>query len=197
MRHTRSTILSTQLLAAFALGAASMAISPAMAASPGSNSDIRAQYRQDVARCKAGQTNQDVATCMREAGAALEEARRNRLNNHGGSFDDNRMARCRALPPAERDDCMLQMSGQNTRMRGSVGGGGILRETTITVPAAPAPATGAMPPATPSALPGTAPSAPPVTPAPGLTPNPPATVPAPSLAPTPAPAPVPGTGIAK
>jgi hypothetical protein len=192
MRKTRSTILSSSLLAAFALGASALAAAPAMAASPASDGDIQAQYRQDVARCKAGQTNQDEATCLREAGAALEEARRNRLTNHGGSFEQNQVARCQSLPAAERDDCMLQMSGKDTTVQGSVGAGGVLRETTITVPA-PAQTTGTMPSAVPGAMPNAVPSAPPVTPAPGLTPNPPPVVPAPSLAPTPAP----GTGVGK
>ncbi len=192
MRQTRSTTLSSSLLAALALGASALAAAPAMAASSASDSDIQAQYRQDVARCKAGQTNQDQATCLREAGAALEEARRNRLNNHGGSFEQNQVARCQSLPAAERDDCMLQMSGKDTTVQGSVGAGGVLRETTITIPA-PAPTTGTMPPAVPGAMPNAVPAAPPVTPAPGLTPNPPPVVPAPSLAPTPAP----GTGVAK
>ncbi len=173
--HTRSTILSSRLLAACALGAC--LISPlAIAASPGpamSATDIEARYKTDVARCNAGQTNQDKATCLREAGAAREEANRNRLNNGNPQvYDANQKARCDALPVEQRDECMLQMSGVGTTTQGSIGGGGVLRETTITTTGTPAPA------------PGTAP---------GLTPNPPAVVPAPSLTPV-APGSVPGTG---
>src|SRR3546814_9681921 len=107
-------------------------------------------------------TNQDKATCWREAGAAREESRRHRLSNGNESYQQNQTSRCQALPVAERGDCMLQMSGQDTKVEGSVGAGGVLRETTITIPGTPTPAPGAAP----------------VTPAPGLTPNPPATVPA-------------------
>src|SRR5690606_27169285 len=94
------------------------------------------QYKQDIARCNAGQTNQDKATCKREAGAAYEEARHHRLtNDQAGSFKQNATMRCNALPTNQQQDCLTQMSDQNTTTKGSVGAGGILRETTITVPA--------------------------------------------------------------
>ncbi len=179
--HTRSTILSSRMLAAYALGAC-LAAPLAMAASSTatmSAADIEARYKTDIARCNAGQTNQDKPTCIREAGAAREEANRNRLNNgNPQAYDKNEKARCDALPMDQRDECMLQMSGVGTTTQGSVGGGGVLRETTITTTETPAPA--------PGTVPGTAP-------APGLTPSPPAVVPAPSLTPVP-PGTVPGTG---
>lgn len=184
MMHTRSTIRSKYLVAACALGA--ILGSPlAFAAGAGgqTNADIQAQYRVDVERCRTGQTNQDKATCMREAGAALEEARRNRLTNSNEAFDQNQRARCMALPVGERDDCMLQMTGQNTTVQGSVEAGGVLRETTITVPAD-------SPGAAPGTMPGTTYGTQPA--APGLAPNPPAVVPAPSLTPTPGTS---GTGV--
>lgn len=100
------------------------------------DAEIQAQYRQDIERCNAGQTNQDIATCKREAGAALQEARRQRLLTHQEqSLQSNATARCQSLPAALRDDCMVQMSsGSNTTVQGSVGGGGILRTTEITIP---------------------------------------------------------------
>lgn len=126
--------------------AISMASSIAMAAAPGtagkSDADIGARYRSDVALCNSGQSNQSKADCIREAGAAQDEARRNRLGNGNQAFDKNEVARCQALPATERDECMLQMSGKNTTTdgsvntttEGSVGAGGVLRETTITTP---------------------------------------------------------------
>jgi hypothetical protein len=98
-------------------------------------SGVDAQYREDVARCKSGASGQDEAACMREAGASLVERRRNGLSNPTDA-QRNAMARCDALPAAQRQDCMIQMSGQaNTTVQGSVAGGGILRETVIQVPA--------------------------------------------------------------
>lgn len=153
--HTRSTILSRQLLAACALGAC--LATPAVFAASSTPADIESRYKLDVQRCNSGQTNQDKATCLQEAGAARAEAKRKRLLNSSPSYDKNQTQRCNGLPAGEREDCLLQMSGQNTATQstttqGSVGGGGILRETTITMPGSPttspsptAPATTTMP----------------------------------------------------
>lgn len=105
-------------------------------AANGSGADIQAKYQSDIARCNAGQTNQDIATCKREAGAALEEAQRKRLTTHQNqSFQSNATARCQSLPANMQSDCMAQMSaGSNTRIQGSVAGGGILRTTEIPIP---------------------------------------------------------------
>ncbi|MFT0546792.1 hypothetical protein ACMHYO_10670 [Allopusillimonas ginsengisoli] len=99
--------------------------------------EIQAQYQSDVARCNAGQTNQNKATCLQEAGAAREEARRNRLTNGNTSFDANQRERCKALPTEKQADCMKLMSDPNATVEGSVGGGGVLREKTMTIPATP------------------------------------------------------------
>jgi len=213
--HTRSTICVRHALSALALGLGlALGASGAMAAGAAgaaTNTDIETRYRIDVERCNTGQTNQDKATCLREAGAARDEARRSRLTNANESYRQNETARCQALPVEQRDECMLQMSGQNTTTQGSVGAGGVLRETTIEVPGTPVPAPA------PGVVPGTTTPVPPALPAPALTPNPPPVVPAPSLTPN-APAapvapvapaaptspaapattaPVPGTGLTK
>jgi hypothetical protein len=92
-----------------------------------------AQYTTDVANCKSGKTYEDQATCMKEAGASQVERRRSGLSEPSSS---NPTARCDALPAAQRNDCMAQMTGQGTTsVQGSVGGGGVLRETVIPVPA--------------------------------------------------------------
>lgn len=116
----------------FALGAG-LAGSQAMAADM-SPQQAQDQYKLDVERCRSGQTAQDEATCMREAGAALQEARRNRLVRGTTSFDENQRARCDRLSGTEREDCMSLMSDPSPETQGSVAGGGILRQTTITVP---------------------------------------------------------------
>lgn len=111
--------------------------------------DIEARYRLDVERCNTGQTSQDKATCLQEAGAARDEALRNQLTGtSNGSFTQNQMQRCNSLPAAQRDECLKQMQGENTKVMGSVESGGVLRETTITIPApspAPAPAASGSP----------------------------------------------------
>lgn len=145
---------------ALALGVAGLAgATVAQAAGAAASGSIQSQYELDVQRCNSGQTHQDRATCLREAGAARDEARRNRLDNgQSANYDTNAVARCNKLPQAQREDCLRQMSSP-TSVKGSVEGGGVLRETVIPVPAQPSGTMPASPaPATvPGAAPGTAP----------------------------------------
>lgn len=128
-------LLSRFIVASITLGAGAFT-SFAMAASNGaSNHDIEMRYKADVAACNSGQSGQDKATCLQEAGAALAAARKNKLTDNNQLEINNKTARCNALPADQRDDCLMQMSGTNTTSTGSVTGGGILRETTITIPA--------------------------------------------------------------
>jgi len=90
-------------------------------------SSAQAIYQQDRAACLSGQTNQDRATCLREAGAALQEARRGGLDDRRGEYERNRLLRCDSQPAEDRQDCVRRMSGEGT-ISGSVAGGGILRE---------------------------------------------------------------------
>lgn len=142
MMHTRPTFLTRQLLAACALGACLATPAVYAAGNGAAQADIEARYKLDVQRCNAGQTNQDKATCLQEAGAARDEANRHRLINGNPSYEQNQTQRCNGLPSGAREDCLLQMSGQNTATQstttqGSISSGGVLRETTITMPASP------------------------------------------------------------
>jgi hypothetical protein len=97
-----------------------------------------ARYAREKQRCESGRSNQDMATCMKEAGAALEEARRHALDtgDTAATRRANAVARCLPLPEAERRDCEARMVAGTTE--GSVGSGGVLRELTVieTVPPA-------------------------------------------------------------
>ncbi|MEJ8846653.1 hypothetical protein [Variovorax rhizosphaerae] len=89
-----------------------------------------------AANCDA---RQDTAACLREAGAARQEAARGGLTQPGAAAaDQNASARCQALPASERADCEARMQGTgsgSTTTSGSVMGGGVIRETVTTVPA--------------------------------------------------------------
>jgi hypothetical protein len=122
----------TSRIAAAALAAAALAFAGVAAASALSDAQLR--YRQERAACLSGGSNQDRATCLREAGAALAEARHGGLAT-GGDRDlvANRAARCNALPAADREDCTMRMEGAGTTS-GSAQQGGVLRELTRPVP---------------------------------------------------------------
>lgn len=108
-----------------------LAAGAAMAAK---TSDAQLRYQQERKVCLSGASNQDRATCLREAGAALQEASRGRLAaGSGGELGANAVARCAALPPADRDDCVMRMREGATS--GSAAQGGVLRELVRPVPA--------------------------------------------------------------
>ena len=105
-------------------------------------SDATSRYRQERAACLNGQTSQDRATCLREAGAALQEARRGSVESNP-SYAANALRRCDKLPEPDRADCVARMQGRGS-VSGSVEGGGLYRElvTRETLPpASPAPRT--------------------------------------------------------
>jgi hypothetical protein len=90
-------------------------------------SDPQLRYQGERSTCLNGQSNQDQATCLREAGAALGEARRNALGNGAEPSASNALQRCDALADADRAACIARMQGQGSTT-GSAAGGGILRE---------------------------------------------------------------------
>jgi len=139
MIRIHTPLAVARLATVAALGAASLLLSPAWADS---------QYQQDRANCMSGSSGQDRATCMKEAAAAQHERRQGGVDTYGG-HSRNAVARCEAMPAADRADCMARITGKTSTNRrvkttGSVAGGGILRETTTTT-VVPAPAaSGAM-----------------------------------------------------
>ncbi|WP_202109513.1 MULTISPECIES: hypothetical protein [unclassified Bordetella] len=178
MQNRYCTLAFAALSACAGLGAVS-AVSAAQTKTP---ADIQAQYERDVQRCNNGQTHQSRDVCLQEAGAARDEARRQRLDDgQAGNYGNNAMDRCNKLPQAQREDCMIQMQ-QPSQVSGSVEGGGVLRETVIQVPPGTPGAT-----TTPGTVPGAATPAAPMTPpvapvAPAVTPGTPVSpvTPAPS-----------------
>ena len=95
--------------------------------------DAAAAYKAQRAVCERGQTHQDKATCLREAGAAYEEARRGRLlRGASPDYDADARLRCERHTGEAREECLLlQDRSGNVKVHGSVEGGGTLRETTI------------------------------------------------------------------
>lgn len=79
---------------------------------------------------------QDRAACLREAGAARQEAQRGGLSTPAGAtVDANALARCQAQPAADRAACEARVRGTGaTSTEGSVMGGGVIRETVTPLP---------------------------------------------------------------
>lgn len=96
-------------------------------------SEAQARYRQELAVCNSGQSHQDAATCRIEARNALAESRRNGLTNPGGQMQHNMLMRCGVHEGDDRRACEMRMGMQGS-IEGSVGAGGILRQSTVPVP---------------------------------------------------------------
>lgn len=126
-RHITRTAARLPALALFVLSA-SLITTTAMAAS--NSADANARYKADRAACNSGQSNQDRATCLKEAAAALKESRRGRLNGNEDTYDQNALTRCNKLPEDDRDACQRRVKGEGTTS-GSVEGGGVLRELVV------------------------------------------------------------------
>ncbi|GHC37301.1 hypothetical protein GCM10010096_03440 [Alcaligenes pakistanensis] len=120
--YTRpSQILSAGLLSLGLLSSAAWAQTPTK------------DYKHDIQHCEQ-LTGEQRTSCRREAGAALQAERHHNLDKRDNNLDTNRQARCYRLPVDRQQDCLKSMTGQDTTVRGSVEGGGILRETTTVVP---------------------------------------------------------------
>ena len=116
--------------------AAGFAGAPAHAGDAAAQTAAKSAYQKERADCDAGRTAEDRATCLKEAGAAQDERKRNRLDN-SGSARQNAIERCNPLPPKDKADCLARIEGpsksnQTTTTSGSVAGGGVIRETKTT-----------------------------------------------------------------
>lgn len=129
----QSTLLSSS---ARALAAALLVLGATQAIAAGAvgQDAAQAQYRQDMALCNSGLSNQALVTCRREAGSALQEARRGGLTTPGANYERNAQLRCAVHEGLDRSACEARMRGEGTTSEGSVGGGGILRQTVTVVP---------------------------------------------------------------
>lgn len=110
----------------------------------------KAQYESEKARCMSGTTGQTQASCLQSAGAAYDSMKAGLLANPNTDYRDNAVARCRALPVADQQDCIARVDIGVARQ--SVKGGGDVKETvtreSITVfPAPPAAPAAPVPPA--------------------------------------------------
>ena len=93
------------------------------------------RYQVERAKCFNGRSNEDGATCLKEANAALDEDKKGKLTVAGAQYQKNAALRCQALPAAEKIDCERRIRGEGT-VSGSAESGGITRELVVRTPAA-------------------------------------------------------------
>ncbi|MES2932980.1 MAG: hypothetical protein V4805_05775 [Pseudomonadota bacterium] len=94
------------------------------------DADAQERYKAERAACQTGQSHQDRSTCLQEAKAALNEARKRHLNGAADSYEKNALSRCEALPAGDRAACQRRVQGEGS-ISGSVEEGGVLRELVV------------------------------------------------------------------
>ena len=106
----------------------------ALAAQPNALAQAQARYQQDMAVCNSGQSNQSVATCRREAGSALSEAKRGALGSDGKNYTNNALQRCAVHTGDDRTACEARILGEGDITDASQAGG-LLRQSITVSPA--------------------------------------------------------------
>jgi hypothetical protein len=128
--HSRKSLASYGVVALLAMTAAT-----AQVATGTTGIDASGSYQQEVNACMTGKTQQDQATCLREARNAQADKQRGVLDNADARFRSNAGARCEVLAGEEKAACQARMLGYGNTT-GSVAGGGVLREVeTVVMPA--------------------------------------------------------------
>ncbi|MEO5686867.1 MAG: hypothetical protein ABIR54_05845 [Burkholderiaceae bacterium] len=96
------------------------------------------RYQQDRANCMAGKTAENQATCLKEAGAALQASRAHDLKTASAEeLAANERKRCEPLSGDDKKACLKRAAGMDTTTSGSVAAGGDLKETITVVPGTP------------------------------------------------------------
>ena len=127
LRKSLSCLGLTALLAA---GAAS-----AQVATGTTGIDATGSTQSEKAACHSGMSQQDHATCMREATNAAAEKRSGKLEGSSTELEANAVKRCEVLTGDEKIACQARIAGYGSTS-GSVGGGGVVRQVeTVVVPA--------------------------------------------------------------
>ena len=97
--------------------------------------DATGNAQSELAACISGKTQQDRQTCMTEVRNANAAKRAGKVDNSGGRFKDNALARCDVFQGEEQIACQARIVGYGDAA-GSVAGGGVIRQIeTVVVPA--------------------------------------------------------------
>jgi hypothetical protein len=124
--------------------AGALLFAPAFAAErSGATSDYgkaQALYLKERAACLDGTSQQERAACLKEAGAALAEARRSRLGNgeDARALRSNAVQRCEAVRADDRENCRRIALGEGT-VSGTAAAGGVIKELVTIEPGVPVP----------------------------------------------------------
>ena len=134
--NSLSALRSRAVLALACLALQAGAAQPAPPSSAVSAAAANAVYQRERAACASDATQQGRVTCLKEAGAAHAEAKRQMLGNGEGAraLQQNAERRCDQVAAGDRDHCLRKARGEGA-VSGSVDGGGVLKTLVTPVPA--------------------------------------------------------------
>lgn len=119
---------------AFAAGI-TMTTAGAQVASGTTGIDNSGDYQKEVQACMSGRTQQDQATCLREARNARADRKQRPSASAGTDYKANAALRCNGLSGEGKAACQARVMGYGAES-GSVAGGGVLTSVeTVVMPA--------------------------------------------------------------
>ncbi|MES2972454.1 MAG: hypothetical protein V4757_02555 [Pseudomonadota bacterium] len=128
----RKTLAMTGIAALLSMGSAFAQVTP----TGDTGIDATGNTQSERNACLTGRTQQDQATCLKEANNAAAEKRSGKLDTTG-DLTANALARCNVLNGTDRVACEARVLGYGGAA-GSVAGGGVIKEVeVISVPADP------------------------------------------------------------
>jgi hypothetical protein len=134
LTHRQSVAKSAVAFMATALLAVSAI---AQIASGTTGIDATGNAASEMAACKNGSSQQSRETCMTEVRNANAAKRAGKVDNSGGQFKANALARCNTFKGEEKVACEARVTGLGNP-QGSVAGGGVITEVeTVVLPATP------------------------------------------------------------
>jgi len=119
---------------AFAAGI-TMTMAGAQVATGTTGIDNSGDYKKEVQACLSGRTQQDQATCLREARNAKADHRQGASSSNSADYSANAALRCNGLTGEDKAACQARVTGYGSAS-GSVAGGGVLTSVeTVVMPA--------------------------------------------------------------
>ncbi|MFC6283678.1 MULTISPECIES: hypothetical protein [Polaromonas] len=109
-----------------------MSAATAQIASGTTGIDATGNAKSEMAACNNGRSQEDRATCMTETRNAAAAKRAGKLNNADGQFKANALKRCDVLSGEDKVACQARIEGYG-EAKGSVAGGGVIREVETAV----------------------------------------------------------------
>ena len=126
---------SRSVAAVILLTVGTIGFASAQIASGTTGIDATGNAQSELAACNSGRTQQDRETCMTEVKNANAAKRAGKVDNSGGQYKANAMARCDVFKGEEQIACQSRIIGYGDN-KGSVAGGGVIRQVeTVVVPA--------------------------------------------------------------